>query len=161
MIELIVSICSLLHTITVVCFMLINTLTPRYNGRHFADDILKCIFLNENAWILINISLKSIHKGQINNIPALVQIMPWRRPGDKPLSEPMMYSLLTDIYAPLSLNGWTRWGFVAVTHICINAVGHHYCRQRLAAWPVPSHYLNQCWLLPIGPIETNFVWNWD
>ena len=24
------------------------------------------------------------HKGPINNIPALVEIMAWRRPGDKP-----------------------------------------------------------------------------
>ena len=30
----------------------------------------------------------------INNIPALVQIMAWCRPGDKPLSEPMVVSLL-------------------------------------------------------------------
>ena len=29
----------------------------------------------------------------INNIPALVQILAWRRSGDKPLSEPMMVSL--------------------------------------------------------------------
>ena len=35
--------------------------------------------------------------GPINIIPALVQIMAWRRPGDKPLSEPMMVSLLTHI----------------------------------------------------------------
>ena len=35
--------------------------------------------------------------GPINNIPALVQIMAWRRPGDKPLSEPMMVSLLMHI----------------------------------------------------------------
>ena len=28
--------------------MHINTLRPRQNGRHFEDDILKCIFLNEN-----------------------------------------------------------------------------------------------------------------
>ena len=34
---------------------------------------------------------------RINNIPAFVQIMAWRRPGDKPLSEPMMVSLLTYI----------------------------------------------------------------
>ena len=33
----------------------------------------------------------------INNMPALVQIMAWRRPGDKPLSEPKMVSLLTHI----------------------------------------------------------------
>ena len=53
----------------------INTLRPRQNGRHFADDIFKCIFLNENVWILIRISLKLVPKGPINNIPALAQIM--------------------------------------------------------------------------------------
>ena len=76
----------------------INTLRLRQNGRHFPDDILKCIFLNENLWISIKISLKFVFKGPISNIPALVQIMAWRRPGDKPLSEPMMVSLLTHIY---------------------------------------------------------------
>ena len=75
----------------------VNSLRPRQNRRHFADDIFKCIFLNENVWISINISLKFVPKGLINNIPALVQIMAWRRPGDKPLSEPMMVNLLTHI----------------------------------------------------------------
>ena len=75
----------------------INTLRPRQNGRHFADDIFKCIFLNENVWIPIKISLKFVPKGPINNIPSLVQIMVWRRPCDKPLSEPMMVRLLTHI----------------------------------------------------------------
>ena len=75
----------------------INTLRPRQNGRHFADDTFKRIFVNENVKILIEISLKFVPKGPINNIPALVQIMAWRRPGDKPLSERMMVSLLTHI----------------------------------------------------------------
>ena len=66
-----------------------NTLCPRQNGHHFSD-IFKCIFLNENVWISIEISLKFVHKGPITDIPALGQIMAWRRPGDKPLSEPMM-----------------------------------------------------------------------
>ena len=68
----------------------VNTLRPRQNGRHFPDDIFKWIFLNENVWILIKISLKFVPRGPINNIPTLVQVMAWRRPGDKPLSEPMM-----------------------------------------------------------------------
>ena len=75
----------------------VNTLRPRQNGRHFADDTFKRIFMNENVRISINISLKFVPKGLINNIPALVQIMAWRRPGDKPLSEPMMDNLLTHI----------------------------------------------------------------
>ena len=74
-----------------------NTLRLRQNGRHFQDDICKLIFLNENVWISIKISLKFVPKGLINIIPALVQIMAWRRPGYKLFSEPMMVILLTDI----------------------------------------------------------------
>ena len=70
---------------------------PRQNGRHFAYDMFKCIFLNENVWIPIEISLTFVPKGWINNNPALFQKMAWRRPGDKPLSEPMMVSSLTHI----------------------------------------------------------------
>ena len=62
----------------------INALRPRQNGHHFADDNLKCIFLNENVDIFIKMSLKFVPNSSINNIPALVQIMAWRRPGDKP-----------------------------------------------------------------------------
>ena len=74
-----------------------NTLRPRQNGRHFADDIFNRIFLNENIWIPIKISLRFVPKGPINNNPSLVQIMAWRRPGDKPLSEPVIVSLLTHV----------------------------------------------------------------
>ena len=75
----------------------VNTLRPRQNGRRFPDDIFKYIFLNENVWISLKISLKFIPKVRINNIPASVQIMAWRWPGDKPLSETMMGNLLTHI----------------------------------------------------------------
>ena len=90
----------LLHTLDPHSYQVINTLKPRQNGRHFADDIFKCIFLNENVWILIEISLKFIPNGPINNIAALVQIMAWRRSGDKPWSEPMMIK----VYASLGPN---------------------------------------------------------
>ena len=61
---------------------------PTCRRQHF-----KCIFLNENVCILIKISLKFVPKGPINNIPALVQIIVWCWPGDKPLSKPMMVRL--------------------------------------------------------------------
>ena len=77
--------------------VLLNTLRPRQNCHHFADDIFKCIFLNENVWISLKISLKFVPIVQINNIPALDLITAWRRPGDKPLSEPMIGCLLTQI----------------------------------------------------------------
>ena len=58
----------------------------------FADNIFKCIFSNENIWILIEFSLKFVPKGliPISNTPALGQIMAWHLLGDKPLSDPMM-----------------------------------------------------------------------
>ena len=74
-----------------------KTLRPRQNGRHFADDIFKCIFLNENVWIPVRISLKYVPEGPFNNILALVQIMAWCWSGDKPLSEPMVVGLPTHI----------------------------------------------------------------
>ena len=73
----------------------LDTLRPIYNGRHFLDDIFKSIFLNDNVWISIEMSLKFVPEGQINNILALVQINDWRQPGYKPLSEAMMVRLLT------------------------------------------------------------------
>ena len=63
----------------------INTLRPRQNGRHLADDIFKWIFVTENVWPLINISLKFVPMVQINNIAAFVQKNAWCRPGDEPI----------------------------------------------------------------------------
>ena len=63
----------------------------------FADDVFRCISVNEKFCVLNEISLKFVPKGPFNNNPALVQMMAWRRPGDKPLSEPML-TQFTDTY---------------------------------------------------------------
>ena len=84
-----------------------NTLRPRQNGRYFVVDIFKCIFLNENAWISLKISLKFVPKVRINNIPSLDQIMAWHRPGDKLLFEPMMDKLPTNIC--VTRPEWVNW----------------------------------------------------
>ena len=102
-----------------------NTLRPRRNRRHFADDIFKCIFLNENEWISLRISLKFVPKGPINNIPALVQIMAWRRSGDKTLPEAMVVRL----YASLGLNELTHCGLV-MPYGNID-LGRHWLRELL------------------------------
>ena len=57
------------------------------NGRHSAGDIFRCIFVNEKLWILIKISLKFVPKASIDNNPAFVKTLAWRRIGDKPLSD--------------------------------------------------------------------------
>ena len=75
----------------------IKTLRPIQNGNYTADGISKCFCLNENVWISIKISLKLVPKGPITNMPALVQIVAWRRLGDKPLFELKMVILPTHI----------------------------------------------------------------
>ena len=62
-----------------------------------ADDIFKCIFLNENYRIAIRISLKFVPKNLMDNNPALVQIMAWHQTDDKPLPE-VMLAQFTDAY---------------------------------------------------------------
>ena len=52
--------------------MSVNTLRPRQNGRHFPDNFFKCIFVNEKFCILLQISLKFVPNGPIDNNPALV-----------------------------------------------------------------------------------------
>ena len=76
---------------------LLNSSPPGQNGRHLADDVFRCIFMNEKFCVLIEISLKFVPKGPIGNSPTLVQIMAWRRIGDKPLPDPML-TRLTDTY---------------------------------------------------------------
>ena len=61
-------------------------------------------------WISLNISPKFVPGVPINNIPALVPIMVWRRSGAKPLSKPMMVSLLTRICV-------TRPQWIKIGHI--------------------------------------------
>ena len=91
-----------------------NTLRPRRNAQHFADDIFKRIFFNENVWVSFKISLKFVPKGPINNITALVRILAWRGSGDKPLSVPMMANFPTHICAtrPQWVNDWLEQIFL-------------------------------------------------
>ena len=54
---------------------------------------------------------------QLTNIQALVQIMAWRRPGGKPLFEPMMVRFLTHICVT-----WIQWFKVSEMSAIISLV---------------------------------------
>ena len=62
-----------------------------------ADNTIKWIFLNENGRIQIWISLKIVPRSSIDSKAVLVQVMTWRRTGNKPLPELMM-TQFTDAY---------------------------------------------------------------
>ena len=65
-----------------------------------------------------------VPKGPITNIPSLVQIMAWCRPGDTPLSEPMTDSWPTHIiYASLGLNEFIQcWIVLSYAPMKLNSV---------------------------------------
>ena len=74
----------------------VNTVIPEQNDHHFAD-MFKYIFMNEKKCISIEISRKFVSKGPIDNKSGLVQVMTWRRAGDKSLSESTL-TQFTDAY---------------------------------------------------------------
>ena len=86
-----------LIALSLIVLLPVNSSPPGQNGRHFADTIFSCTFVNEKCSILIKISLTFVPKCPIDNNPALVQIMAWRWIGDKPLSKPML-TWFTDAY---------------------------------------------------------------
>ena len=70
---------------------------PGQNVHHFADNIFKCIFVNEKFCILIWISLYFVPKDTIYNQSALDHVMARPLTGNKPLPEPKL-NQLTDTY---------------------------------------------------------------
>ena len=127
----------------------VNTWRPRQNRRHFPDDIFKRISLNETVWISLKISLKFVPRVPINNIPALVQMMAWRWPGDKPLSEPMMVSSLTHICVTRP-----QWVIIIITwwwvlYSCRSSL----LRQKSPCFDRKSPSGNSCcWTYPLNKI---------
>ena len=107
------------------------------------------------------ISLKFVPKGPINNIPVLVQIMAWRRPGDKPLSEAMMVNLPTHIcvfrpqwvkfmwwFPNNALLTWNNLTHLPSSAACMRQWIRSTLVQIIACrFFVPNHYLNQCWII--------------
>ena len=75
----------------------INQSPHGQDGCHLTDDNLDEFSWMKKFCILIKISMKFVPYGLIDNSPALVQIMAWRRIGDKPLTEPLL-TQFTDAY---------------------------------------------------------------
>ena len=116
-------------------------------GRNKMDAISQTTFsnasfFNENEWISLQISLKFVLKGTINNIPAWVQIMAWRRSGDKPLSKPMMVSLPTHIWVT-----WPQWvnALWPGGSIWQYSIESALVQAMACCFTATSHYVNHFW----------------
>ena len=116
--------------------------------------IFKCIFLNENARIPIIIHWSFL----IENKPAVVQIMACRRPGDKPLSEPMKISSQT--------NKGTRgkmvllrknWSHVKNIRPIIIIFGRSFETMTILVF---DHEMQAYIIIFLRYSETTIIWNW-
>ena len=107
--------------------------TDAYIRRRPALVIFIRIFLTENdVNILIWSSLKVVPGCSANNLPTLVEIMAWRRSGDKPLSKRVI-NLIIDTYV----------------HHWVNVV-----------WSASSNYLNQFWVIAHYTPRNKSPWKW-
>ena len=126
---------------------LVTSATKHCTGR-VNDDLLstrikmvaisQTTFWNAFSWITLYEFRSTFHwvlflGDQTSDIPTLVHIMAWRRPGDKPLSEPMKFSLLTRICVP-----WSQ----RVTHMIRPILNEslHIVLQK------DSSFINPCWV---------------
>ena len=108
----------------------VNTRRQGPDGRHLGDDIFKCNF-DHGIFNFDKKSLKLVPRGRINNTPALVQIMAWHRSGDKPLSEPIMFSSLMHIQAPL---GFNEFSLIVQALNYFGKIRYNGCRCTLGQW---------------------------
>ena len=111
----------------------IDTIRPKRDGQHFADDIFKCILLNENISISLRILQKYVLKVRIDSISALFQTMTWRQSDDKPLSETKP-ATLTCVTRP-------QWVKVFSIYIYINQ------GMRLHLWSGTTKANQSVWLM--------------
>ena len=71
-----------------------SMLKPEQISQYFADNIIKLILLNERRYMLIQILLRYVHEGPVDNESMLIQVMIWSWTGEEPLLEPMMTKFL-------------------------------------------------------------------
>ena len=106
---------------------------PVHLKGHLIPLCYETLVVNWQNWLftLFHQSRSVLSPNPINNTPSLVQIMAWRRPGDKPLSEPMMVSLTTHICVtrPQWVTG--HWGFVLLSLIVTNIKDYLNCNAYL------------------------------
>ena len=114
----------------------INILRPDQNGCHFADDIFKCIFLNENYCILLLISLEFVHRGSTGNISVLILEIHWHITSNKLL---------------------THWD--QVTHICVSKLTIIASDNGLSPGRRQAIIWKKCWNIVNSKLRNKIQWN--
>ena len=134
--------------VIIITSALIYDLYPGDASTHLALDTMaailvgdnsKCIFLNGNDRIPMRISLKFVPRSSIDNKPALVQVMAWRRIGDKSLPKTMLTQ-------SLGLNELMWYNYVAVLGLMhIFAPYFTYACRLYFSVATPNHLMCMLW----------------
>ena len=121
-----------------------NTLRPRQNGRHLADDMFKCIFLNEDVWIPIEISLKFVPKVQSTIINHCFR--QWLGAVQETSHYLNQWWLVHwRIYASLGLNELRSYNPECTGKNCVTKLSHYEPKQQ-SSWGQHGAHLG-----PVGP----------
>ena len=107
---------------------------PVHLKGHLIPLCYETLVVNWQNWLFTSFyqSRSVLSPNPINNIPVLVQILAWRRPGDKPLSGPMMVRLPTHICV-------TRPQWVNHRHAVL------FCRNNDSKCVFVFHYSDVIW----------------
>ena len=144
-----------------------------YWGQNKMDTIFHTTFSNAFSWLKMYEFQLRFHwslflRVQLTISPASVQIMAWSRPGDKPLSEPMMVSLQTHIcviWPPWvkSIKHGTNLQKYAIQclHLCISKWNYVFICTMIYSklsilWPYASHQISHIpvWKLSLWGLGT-------
>ena len=133
----------------------LNTSRQRQNGGHIRyckRYIFQAHFLKWNYYLLIQISLKFVPNGSVDNKPSLVLMMN-RRQAIISANDGLVRCR---IHASLSRDGLTHWG--RVTHICVSKLttigsdnGLSPDRRQAIIW-------TNTVILLIGPSQSKFIY---
>ena len=98
-------------------------------ARYFQMHFLEWKWINFNQYFT-DVCL-FVFKGQIKNIPALVEILAWYQSGDKPLSELIMFSFLVHICItqPQWVNSFQSFHKQSVVSKCKHMLSLHGINQ--------------------------------
>ena len=132
----------------------VNSSLPGQNGCHFADNIFKCIFVNEKFCILIQISLKFVLKGEIDNKSALVQVFGLAPNRWQAITWTNVDPVHWHIYVALGADELTNWPLRDADVNSISNFQTHikdrYHEHFLLNCPQVNVTIPHCWLVNIG-----------
>ena len=126
-------------------------------GRKKLASMFKVIFLCENGFIIIQISLTFVPWVLVNNKPALFQIMAWHWTCDQSISGPMMASVSYMHHLAPGTNGI---GYILQTTLNVARCGNFFHTNFFFFIPFFNIFQCMVWYIFVSPLnKLEFTWH--